>query len=168
MTLKDNECLITADTVVILGKRILNKPSDEQEAIRMLTELSGKTHTVITGVCIGQAGPKPYTTSIRTAVTFHDLPQDKIAEYVKVFRPLDKAGAYGAQECLAPDANPCSPVEQDFIARLGLGEIIARSKPPNWKAAPLTAIRRIDGPYFNVMGLPIAEIYDELKRLLAL
>ena len=153
-----HECLLTADTVVILGNRILNKPADEVEAVEMLTELSGNTHIVITGVCIGGPDSAPFKLHVRSAVTFHTLNPAEIHEYVRTFRPLDKAGAYGAQECLAQGANPCSELERAFIQRLSLGDILTRSKPANWKAAPMTAIKGIEGPYFNVMGLPVAEL----------
>ncbi len=165
-TLGEDECLLTADTVVILHNRILNKPADEAEAVSMLSDLSANTHTVVTGVCMGHRNMDPVRMEVRSLVTFHPLTSAQIRDYVETFKPLDKAGAYGAQECLAPDADPCSPEEKAFIERLGLGDIITRSRPAGWRSSPMTAIRTIDGPYFNVMGLPIAEIHDALNALL--
>ena len=166
-TLEAAECMLTADTVVILNDKILNKPADEAEAVRMLTELSGNTHQVITGVCMGHSDMEPVKIEVRSFVTFNTLTKKEILDYVRTFRPLDKAGAYGAQECLAPETDPCSPEEKVFIQQLGLDGIIARSKPDDLRSAPMTAIQKIEGPYFNVMGLPIAEIHGTLKELLS-
>ncbi|MFM8348292.1 MAG: Maf family protein [Bacteroidota bacterium] len=164
---ESSTCLLTADTIVLHRGKILNKPSDEAEAIQMLSELSGSTHTVITGVCMGMNNSTPVQLNVRSSVTFHNLSRKSILQYVQTFRPMDKAGAYGAQECLAVDNDPCSPEELALIRRLGLGDIIERSKPAGWKSAPMTAIKYIEGPYFNVMGLPVAELYDTLRDLLA-
>lgn len=92
-----DDILITADTVVIVDGKIFGKPKDAQDAIRMLTTLSGRTHTVITGVTILTSGT---TTSFSetTDVTFSKLSQEEIYTYVNHYRPFDKAGAYGIQE----------------------------------------------------------------------
>ena len=95
--INDNDILITADTVVLLDKQILGKPKDEDEARRMLRELSGKTHKVITGVCIVTRGGRT-SFSVKTKVTMRALPQEAIDHYVSTAHPLDKAGAYGIQE----------------------------------------------------------------------
>lgn len=94
-----NEIVVTADTVVIQGGRILNKPANRQEAIQMLTMLAGKTHKVITAVCLlGSEKQELFDDS--TKVTFRRLTEDEIAFYVDTYQPFDKAGAYGAQDWL--------------------------------------------------------------------
>ena len=92
-----DEVLLTADTVVVLGNEIMGKPHDEADAMRMLRQLSGKTHQVITGVCL-KTSDKQVTFSDITDVSFADLTDEEIKYYVDNFRPLDKAGAYGIQE----------------------------------------------------------------------
>lgn len=92
-----DEIIVTADTVVILGDSILNKPSDRNEAIDMLSRLSGKTHLVITGVCI-VSKEKEETFDDTTEVTFKMLSREEIEFYVDHYKPYDKAGAYGAQD----------------------------------------------------------------------
>lgn len=94
-----NEIVITADTVVILNNKILNKPLDRSEAISMLTDLSGKTHLVITAVCLFSKG-KVDTFDDHTEVTFKKLSQKEIEFYIDTWKPFDKAGAYGAQDWL--------------------------------------------------------------------
>jgi septum formation protein len=91
------EVIVTADTVVILNDTILNKPADEQEATHMLTMLSGKTHLVMTGVCLLSA-EKEESFDDTTEVTFKTLTQEEIKFYVTQYKPFDKAGAYGAQD----------------------------------------------------------------------
>lgn len=120
------EIIITADTVVILQGTILNKPGNRDEAIDMLTQLSGNTHQVITGVCIMSA-EKELSFDDTTKVTFKVLTRQEIEFYIDTYKPYDKAGAYGAQ---------------DFIGMI--------------------AIERIEGSYFNVMGLPIHLVYKHL------
>ena len=92
-----DEVLLTADTVVVLGNDIMGKPHDEADAMRMLRQLSGKTHQVITGVCL-TTNDKQVTFADVTDVSFADLTDEEIKYYVDNFRPLDKAGAYGIQE----------------------------------------------------------------------
>lgn len=125
VNIKD-EIVVTADTVVILFNRILNKPSDRSDAIVMLQELSGRTHTVITGVCI-ISKEKEETFDETTEVTFKSLTREEIEFYVDHYKPYDKAGAYGAQ---------------DWVG--------------------MVAIERINGSYFNVMGLPVNKVYQHL------
>lgn len=96
LAMKD-EIVITADTVVLLENRILNKPADRNEAICMLTDLSGNTHKVITGVCI-MSKEKEESFDDTTAVTFQKLMRQEIEFYVDHYKPYDKAGAYGAQD----------------------------------------------------------------------
>ena len=96
-TLKTDELIITADTVVIIGDDILGKPHDEVDAVRMLREISGRTHQVTTGVSLLTAD-KQRSFSVTTDVTFKQLTDSEIQHYVKHYRPFDKAGAYGIQE----------------------------------------------------------------------
>jgi septum formation protein len=92
-----DEIVVTADTVVILHDKILNKPQDRPEAIRMLSDLSGQTHRVMTGVCI-LSREKEEEFDDTTLVTFKTLTPAEIAFYVDTYKPYDKAGAYGAQD----------------------------------------------------------------------
>ncbi len=92
-----NEIVITSDTVVILENEILNKPEDRAQAIRMLTKLSGRTHLVITAVCL-MSSTKTECFDDRTKVTFKKLTLKEIEFYVDHYKPYDKAGAYGAQD----------------------------------------------------------------------
>jgi septum formation protein len=92
-----NQIIVTADTVVILDGEIMNKPADRNEAIAMLSRLSGKTHLVMTGVCI-LSTEKEESFDDTTEVTFRKLTQEEIEFYVDQYKPYDKAGAYGAQD----------------------------------------------------------------------
>lgn len=93
----DDELVITADTVVIVGDEVLGKPSDAAEAALMLRKLSGRTHQVVTGVCLTTC-EQMVQFSVRTDVTFKQLTDDEIDFYIKKYQPFDKAGAYGIQE----------------------------------------------------------------------
>ncbi len=126
--LNDDELLITADTVVLLDSIVIGKPSDEADAIRMLQLLSGKTHKVITGVCL-TSKKKQVVFSDTAYVTFGELSREEISYYVSNYKPYDKAGAYGVQEWIG-----------------------------------YVAVEKIEGSYFNVMGLPIFKVYKELKQ----
>ncbi|MDP4656072.1 MAG: Maf family nucleotide pyrophosphatase [Algoriphagus sp.] len=97
LALQENELLITADTVVIDGDKVLGKPMDEEEAFEMLKRLSGATHTVITAVTLKD---KKYSITLEdeAKVTFRHLDQEEIRHYLKYYQPYDKAGAYGIQE----------------------------------------------------------------------
>ena len=127
-TFCDNELIITADTLVILGDKVLGKPKDHDEAVRMLKDLSGKTHNVITGVCLSTHGRR-ISFSATTEVRFADLSDESIDYYVENFLPYDKAGAYGIQEWIG-----------------------------------CVAVESISGSYYNVMGLPVHQLYNELKN----
>ena len=96
--LREDELLITADTIVWLDGRMLGKPHDEAEAKAMLRQLSGKTHQVYTAVTFVQQGSEMETVVDRTDVTFAELTEEEITHYVTKYQPLDKAGAYGVQE----------------------------------------------------------------------
>ena len=118
--------VIGADTVVVLDGKILGKPKSEENAIELLTMLSGKTHTVYTGVALIK-GEKVKTFCEATQVEFYDLTKEEIEAYVATKEPMDKAGAYGIQ---------------------GKGCVL---------------IRKINGDYFNVVGLPVSAVYRELR-----
>ncbi len=91
--------VIGADTIVVLEGKILGKPATEEEAVRMLLALSGKTHTVFTGFALVDAeSKKSYIGFERTEVTFRALRRDEIERYVAAGSPMDKAGAYGIQD----------------------------------------------------------------------
>ncbi len=95
--LKDNDLLITADTTVIVDNKILGKPKDYSDAFQMLRLLSGKTHLVVTGVCL-RSVDKVVSFSVKTEVTFSKLDDEEIRFYIENYKPYDKAGAYGIQE----------------------------------------------------------------------
>ncbi len=95
--LTEGEVLITADTVVILEDRVLGKPADSLEAKSMLRSLSGHTHSVITGVTL-RTPQSTNTFAVETEVVFREISDSEIDYYVENYSPLDKAGAYGAQE----------------------------------------------------------------------
>lgn len=158
------EIVVTADTVVILNDKVLNKPVDRADAITMLTHLAGKTHTVMTGVCIFSAAHTE-TFDETTQVTFEALTRQDIEYYIDTFKPFDKAGAYGAQDCLPPDINPCSDEEVEFLTSINRPDLIKKTLtvPPK---DGITIIKNIRGSYFNVMGLPIHKVYERLQALL--
>lgn len=92
-----NTIFIACDTIVVLGNEILEKPKDEADAMTMIRELSGKSHTVISGLTV--ATPERSITSHRkTEVRFSQLSDEEIRYYVQQYKPYDKAGAYGVQE----------------------------------------------------------------------
>ena len=95
--LAPNEVLITADTLVFLDAQILGKPKDHDEAVAMLRALSGRTHTVVTGVALRTA-QQMHSFSDTTEVDFKMLTDSEIEYYIEHYRPYDKAGAYGVQE----------------------------------------------------------------------
>ena len=95
--LKENEILITSDTIVWLKNQALGKPTDASHALKMLTEMSGKTHEVITSVCI-KTNQKEIVFHDKTSVSFASLTSQEIEYYLKNYKPFDKAGSYGIQE----------------------------------------------------------------------
>lgn len=127
--------VISADTIVVLGDIILEKPSDTAHATAMLTQLSGQTHTVITGVCLCRIVAASSRTQgalvafeVKTDVTIKALSAREIAAYIRTGEPLDKAGGYAAQ---------------------GIGSYMVES---------------INGSYTNVVGLPVADVVAALER----
>ena len=93
----DDELVITADTIVVVDSEVLGKPRDAADARRMLHLISGRTHQVITGVCMTTKAQQRRF-SVTTEVTFKELTNDEINHYIETYRPFDKAGAYGIQE----------------------------------------------------------------------
>jgi len=126
----DNDLIITADTVVIVGDEVMGKPVDAADARRMLKKLSGVTHQVTTGVCLTTKTNQRHF-SVTTDVTFKQLTDEEINHYIEVYKPYDKAGAYGIQE---------------WIGYVG--------------------VTCLHGSYFNVMGLPVQRIYNELATFI--
>lgn len=124
----EDDLVITADTVVIVGDEVLGKPKDAEDARRMLQLISGRTHQVITGVCLLTID-KEHAFSVTTDVTFKQLSEDEITYYIEHYKPFDKAGAYGIQE---------------WIGYVG--------------------VTSINGSYFNVMGLPVQRLWEEIKK----
>lgn len=126
--IKGGELLITSDTTVCINNKILNKPNDAKHAIEMLQELSGEKHHVVSGVCLSSID-KTTSFSVSTTVYMKNLSQNEIEHYVKLYKPFDKAGAYGIQE---------------WIGFIG--------------------VEKIEGSFYNVMGLPVKELYEAIKR----
>jgi septum formation protein len=120
------EVVLGADTVVVVDEHLLEKPAGAEDAARMLRLLSGRTHQVITGVCVMAAGFER-TEAVTTEVRFAGITDDEIAAYARTGEPMDKAGAYAIQ---------------------GIAS--------RW-------VERIDGCYFNVVGLPVPRVYRLLR-----
>jgi len=120
--------VLGADTIVVADAHLLEKPHDTGDAARMLRMLSGRTHQVVTGVCL-LASEIEQTEAEITEVRFSALSDEEIAGYVATGEPMDKAGAYAIQ---------------------GIAS--------RW-------VERIDGCYFNVVGLPVPRVYRLLKKL---
>ena len=114
--MRDNELIITADTVVILGDRVLGKPKTCEEAVEMLLALSDKTHKVCSGVCITTRNRRTSFSTV-TEVTFGEITPEEARYYVDNFMPLDKAGAYGIQGRFAAYV---SGIEGDYNNVVGL------------------------------------------------
>jgi len=158
-----NQVVLAADTVVILGNRVMNKPADRKEAIEMLQSLSGKTHLVITGVCL-LSKEKMDLFDDRTEVTFKQLSLAEIEYYIDTCKPFDKAGAYGAQDCLPAGVNPCSTEEIAFLKSIDKMSLIEKSINLTQAGLGMVGIEKINGSYFTVMGLPMHKVYDRLLR----
>lgn len=126
--MKDNQLVITADTIVWLDGKVMGKPKDYSDGFKMLSDLSGKKHEVVTGVCLLSRTKKIVFYTI-SDVWFKNLAEDEIHYYLENYKPYDKAGAYGIQE---------------WIGYVG--------------------VNRIEGSFFNVMGLPIQDLYEHLKN----
>ena len=122
-----DEIVITADTMVFLDDQRLGKPVDEADALRMLTDLQGRHHTVCTGVTVRQ-GDKILTESESTEVYFRPATEEELLAYIATGEPLDKAGSYGVQ---------------------GKGSLM---------------VEKLNGDFFNVMGLPVLRLSRMLAR----
>ena len=122
-----DEIVITADTMVFLDDKRLGKPADEEDALRMLTALQGRRHTVCTGVTVRQ-GEHMLTRAASTHVYFRSATQQELRSYIRDGEPMDKAGSYGVQ---------------------GQGALL---------------VERIDGDFFNVMGLPVLLLSRMLQQ----
>lgn len=124
--INENEIVITADTIVWCRQKVLGKPAGEKDAFKMIRELSGTTHEVITGVVmLSKKGERAFSET--TSVTFDKLTDNEIEYYIEKCRPFDKAGAYGIQEWIG-----------------------------------IAGCSRVEGSYFNVVGLPVHRLYREL------
>lgn len=128
-SLKGGEVLLTSDTVVVMNDRILQKPKDRDDAIRMLQTLSGEMNKVVTGVCLHSIHEKKVFSS-ETKVYFNKLREEDIIYYVDKYKPFDKAGAYGIQE---------------WIGQIG--------------------VSHIEGCFYNVMGLPVHQVWEYLHQI---
>lgn len=126
---EETDIILAADTIVLAGGIILGKPKSLEEAKRYLRILSGRSHEVITGVCLLQ-GNRVDSFSEHTRVFFRELLPEEIDYYVDIFRPLDKAGAYAIQEWIG-----------------------------------IRGVERIEGDYFNVVGLPVSHLTEHLSAL---
>lgn len=129
-TINSNTIIITADTIVCLNNQVLGKPVDYNDAVRILTLLSGDKHKVLTGICL-KSLEKETTFCAKSEVYFKNLSDSEIRYYIEKYKPYDKAGSYGIQE---------------WIGYIG--------------------IERIEGSYFNVMGLPTHQLYNELSKFI--
>lgn len=116
-TLKDEDILITADTVVVNERKILHKPKNRDEAKQMLFDLSGNSHKVITGVCISTPH-ESISFSDTTIVSFLPLKKEEIEHYISIFKPFDKAGGYGIQEWIGMIG--VDKIEGSFYTVMGL------------------------------------------------
>jgi septum formation protein len=129
--LKENEILITGDTIVCLDEKVLGKPANEEEAHQMLASLSNRSHEVISSVCLTSAEKSVVFHDV-TKVFFKELTTEEISFYIQAHQPYDKAGAYGIQE---------------WIGQIG--------------------VDKIEGSYFNVMGMPLHLFYKEILEFIA-
>lgn len=120
---------LAADTVVVLDDRIIGKPTSREDAVAILSSLSGNTHRVITGVVLVKEKTVISFADI-TTVHFHALTQEQIAFYVDKYKPYDKAGAYAIQEWIG-----------------------------------VVGIKGVEGDFYNVMGLPVSRVVQELAKL---
>ncbi len=130
---REDRIVISADTIVVLDGEIIGKPAHRDVAIEMLLKLSGKTHRVITGVCISQNN-KTDQFHETTSVSFHELSLEQITHYVDVYKPFDKAGAYAIQEWIG--VTGIHSIKGDFYNVMGLpvSRVLQRLKDNfNWK-----------------------------------
>ena len=112
-----DKIIIAADTIVVCNAEVIGKPRDEEDAVKIISKLSGNKHTVITGVYIYNASKEIFFADV-TEVTFHTLTQTQISYYVKKYKPFDKAGAYAIQEWIG--AVGIKNINGDFYNVMGL------------------------------------------------
>lgn len=115
--ISENEIVIAADTIVWCNNKVLGKPVNKEDAIRILEEISDNTHEVITGVSL-LSSAREHTFSVSTKVTFEAFSPEDILYYIDNFKPYDKAGAYGIQEWIGLTA--CSHIEGSYFNVVGL------------------------------------------------
>jgi septum formation protein len=115
--LSERDIVITADTIVWCNNKVLGKPKDYNDAERILLEISGNTHEVITGVTLLSL-KREKTFSVSSRVTFDHLTPEEISFYIRRYKPYDKAGAYGIQEWIGLAA--CSSIEGSYFNVVGL------------------------------------------------
>nr|MDQ3048558.1 Maf family nucleotide pyrophosphatase [Bacteroidota bacterium] len=146
--LNDSTIVITADTIVWINGQVLNKPEDHEDAVRMLRLLSGNRHEVYTGVCL-RSKNRTRSFFVKSDVYFKHLSIQQIEFYINHYQPFDKAGSYGAQECLPPGMNPCSKEEIDFLGKLGKLNLISESRSEMKEGSVSVEVEKINGSYFN-------------------
>jgi len=161
-SITEDEILITADTIVWMDS-LLGKPKDASEAYEILRKLNGREHIVYTGVCLLNNFIRK-TICVESKVVFRKLPDDEIKEYIQLYKPFDKAGAYGAQESLPEGKNPCSQEEIDFMKKYDLENLFENTQTKDTRKR-IPIIDHIEGSYFNVMGLPVVELVRELELI---
>lgn len=157
--------ILAADTVVVANGVILNKPESPAAAFQMLSDLSGKTHSVITGFCM-VSGKEEYAADESSQVTFRELTNAEMEEYVSAFKPMDKAGAYGIQESLPEEMDPCSTEEKELLVNLDRTDLLNRCREIPSGRKPIILIQRLTGSFFNVMGLPLASLAAPLRKMM--
>ncbi|MBL7696193.1 MAG: septum formation protein Maf [Ferruginibacter sp.] len=121
--------ILSADTIVVLNNEVIGKPQDRDDAVSILSKLSGRVHQVITGVCILSHNEELHFAET-TEVEFHPLTTAQLEFYVDQYKPYDKAGAYAIQEWIG-----------------------------------VVGIKRINGDFYNVMGLPVSRVVQALQGL---
>jgi septum formation protein len=139
---------------------MLGKPANETEAFQMLKELNNNKHLVFTGICLRDKYNERVF-SVRSEVYFKKISDEDLLKYIRENKPFDKAGSYGAQECLPENYDPCSMKEKHFLETYGYQKLFENTQSARKSVA---LIDHIEGSYFNVMGLPVAELADELKK----
>jgi len=128
--IKRDAIILAADTIVVLNNTVITKPANRDDAVKILRSLSGKAHSVITGVVLLQ-NKKQVSFADITQVEFHALTDEQICFYVDKYKPYDKAGAYAIQEWIG-----------------------------------VVGIKSINGDFYNVMGLPVSRVVQELDKFI--
>lgn len=163
--LQTRDLLITADTIVWLNGKVLNKPKNREDALGMLSALQGKTHEVFSGVGLNTLHAARYF-AVQSEVRFRSLSPAEIGNYVDKCAPYDKAGAYGAQEFLKKGVNACSMEEKLFTREIGAKALENDCFPLGNDKIPFYGVDSVSGSYFNVMGFPLRESWEEMKKMI--